>query len=52
MRKNLGSEDYINLSKYCKLIVIENIPTFNDYNSNEQLRFIVLIDILYEKNLS
>ncbi len=48
----LGSEDYINLSKHCKLIVIENIPTFDDNNSNEQLRFIVLIDILYEKKIS
>ena len=47
--QNLGAEDYINLSKFCKHFFIEEIPTFDDYNSNQQLRFITLIDILYEK---
>ena len=46
---NLGSEDYLELSKICKSIVIENIPIFNEYNTNQQKRFITLIDILYEK---
>ena len=27
-------------------------PTFRDKNSNQQLRFITLIDIFYEKNIS
>ncbi len=49
---NLGAEDYLNLSKLCKYIFIENIPFFNDTNSNQQLRFITLIDILYEKKIS
>jgi cell division protein ZapE len=48
---NLGSEDYINISEVCSHIFIENIPNFNDNNSNQQLRFITLIDIFYEKKI-
>ena len=32
-------------------IVIENIPQFNDINSNQQKRFITLLDIIYDKNI-
>ena len=32
-------------------MIIENLPDFNDNNSNQQQRFIVLIDILYEKKI-
>jgi cell division protein ZapE len=49
---NLGSEDYINIANVCSHIFIEDIPIFNDDNSNQQLRFITLIDILYEKKIS
>ena len=49
---NIGAEDYINISKVCNLILIENIPNFTDDNINQQQRFIILIDILYEKNIS
>ena len=49
---NLGSEDYINIANICKHIFIEEIPIFNDENSNQQLRFITLIDIFYEKKIS
>jgi cell division protein ZapE len=48
---NLGSEDYINIAEICKHVFIEDIPTFNDDNSNQQLRFITLIDIFYEKKI-
>jgi len=34
-----------------KYIVIENIPQFNDINSNQQQRFITLIDVIYDKNI-
>ena len=34
-----------------RIIIIENIPNFNNENSNQQQRFITLIDILYEKNI-
>ena len=49
---NLGAEDYINISKISSHIFIEEIPIFNDNNSNQQLRFIILIDILYEKKIT
>ena len=49
--KNLGAEDYINISNISDHIFIEEIPNFDDYNSNQQLRFITLIDILYEKKI-
>ncbi len=47
--EKLGSEDYINIANVCKHVFISNIPVFNDINSNQQLRFITLIDIFYEK---
>ena len=50
--QNLGAEDYLNLSNICNHIFIEQVPIFNDYNSNQQLRFITLIDILYEKKIT
>tara|TARA_B100000963_G_scaffold354951_1_gene372342 strand:+ start:163 stop:1200 length:1038 start_codon:yes stop_codon:yes gene_type:complete len=49
--KNLGAEDYINISNICDHIFIEDIPLFNNENSNQQLRFITLIDIFYEKKI-
>lgn len=50
--KNLGSEDYINIANITDHIFIEEIPIFNENNSNQQLRFITLVDILYEKKIS
>ena len=50
--KNIGAEDYIKLAEISKFLVILNIPNFNDVNSNQQQRFITLVDILYEKNIS
>jgi len=49
--KNIGAEDYIKIAEVCSLIIIENIPNFNNNNSNQQQRFVTLIDILYEKNI-
>ena len=49
--KNLGSEDYIKIAEICEFIFIKNLPDFNDNNSNQQQRFITLIDIIYEKNI-
>ena len=48
---NIGAEDYLEIAKNCKFIVIENIPKFNNENSNQQNRFITLVDILYEKKI-
>ena len=48
---NLGSEDYIGIAKESDLIFIENLPNFNEHNSNQQQRFITFIDIIYEKKI-
>ena len=49
--QNLGAEDYLEIIKNCKFITIDHIPQFNDINSNQQHRFITLIDVLYDKNI-
>ncbi|NDH70607.1 MAG: cell division protein ZapE, partial [Proteobacteria bacterium] len=49
--KNLGAEDYLQISNSCNLIFIEELPDFNENNSNQQQRFITLIDIIYEKKI-
>ena len=49
--RNLGSEDYIKITDECDFIFIENLPDFNEDNSDQQHRFITLIDIIYEKNI-
>ena len=49
--KNLGVEDYLNIANICNHMFIEGIPKFNNDNSNQQLRFITLIDILYDKGI-
>jgi cell division protein ZapE len=49
--KNIGAEDYIKIADVCSFIIIENIPNFNNNNSNQQQRFVTLIDILYEKDI-
>ena len=50
--QNLGAEDYLEIAKNSNFIVIEKIPKFNDINSNQQQRFITLIDVIYDKNIS
>ena len=47
----MGSEDYIEIAKQSDLILIENLPNFNENNSNQQQRFITFIDIIYEKKI-
>ena len=49
--RNLGSEDYISIADNSEFIFILNLPEFNENNSNQQLRFITLIDIFYEKKI-
>ena len=49
--KNIGAEDYIKITEVCSFMIIENVPNFNNDNSNQQQRFVTLIDILYEKNI-
>ena len=49
--QNLGAEDYLEIIKNCKFIVIDQIPQFDDTNSNQQQRFITLLDMIYDKNI-
>ncbi len=49
--QNIGAEDYLEIVKNCKFIVIDQIPQFNDINSNQQQRFIILLDIIYDKKI-
>ena len=49
--RNLGSEDYIEIANASDFIFLENLPDFNENNSNQQQRFISLIDIIYEKKI-
>jgi cell division protein ZapE len=51
-KKNIGAEDYIKIAESCNFIILENLPSFNDDNSDQQQRFITLIDIIYEKKIS
>ncbi len=50
--QNLGAEDYLEIIKKSKFMVIDQIPKFNDVNSNQQKRFITLLDVIYDKNIS
>ena len=50
--RNIGAEDYIKITDVCTYILIENLPNFEDSNSNQQQRFITLIDIIYEKKVN
>ena len=49
--RNLGAEDYLQISNCCNFILIEGLPDFNEDNSNQQQRFITLIDMVYEKKI-
>ena len=49
--KNLGAEDYLKIIKVSDFIVIDKIPQFNEVNSDQQHRFITLIDIIYDKKI-
>ena len=49
--QNLGSEDYLKITENSNFMIIEKIPEFNEINSNQQQRFITLIDIIYDKNV-
>ena len=50
-KKNIGAEDYIKIAEACDFIFIENMPNFDHTNSDQQQRFITLIDIIYEKKV-
>jgi cell division protein ZapE len=45
---NFGAGDYIALSKHFSVIIITHIPQLKAENHNEALRFITLIDCMYD----
>ena len=49
--QNLGAEDYLEIIKNCKFLALEQIPEFNETNSNQQNRFITLLDVIYDKGI-
>ena len=49
--QNLGAEDYLEIIKSCKFLALEQVPQFNDTNSNQQNRFITLLDVIYDKGI-
>ena len=48
---SIGAEDYIKITEHCNFILIDNVPNFDDENTDKQQRFITLIDIIYEKKI-
>ena len=49
--KNIGAEDYIEIAKVCKYIIIEKLPNFDNNNLDQQQRFITFIDVIYEQKI-
>ena len=48
LRMSVDFEQYF---QNCSFLFLENLPNFDENNSNQQQRFITLIDILYEKKI-
>ena len=48
-QKILVQKIILKLLEVCNFMIIENIPNFNNDNSNQQQRFITLIDIFMKK---
>ncbi len=47
-----SAEDYLHLVKYVNIVFLENVPDFSNSNSNQQERFINLIDVLYDNKIN
>ena len=50
LRSLVGSEMCIR-DRNCVFIVIDQVPQFDNFNSNQQQRFITLLDIVYDNNI-
>lgn len=48
---NFGAIDYLALCKHFKVIILENIPQLSSSEHNQLLRFITLIDCIYENKI-
>lgn len=47
-RKPLAASDYMELLNYFHTLILENVPVFSDERRDEVLRFIHLVDVMYE----
>lgn len=45
---NLGAGDYLTLAQHYHTLMIDDIPKLSPSNRNEAIRFVILIDALYE----
>lgn len=45
----LGAADYLAVAEVLRVLIIEDVPHFSQYNYNEAKRFVTLIDTLYEE---
>lgn len=48
IQDNLSASDFKEISRYFDLIIIENLPQFSFEEKNEQRRFMLFIDEIYE----
>ena len=49
--KPLGSEDYLEVAKEFKTIILCNVPKLSKDDYNQAIRFIHLVDVLYENKV-
>lgn len=47
--RNLGAPDYLALAAHFHTLLLENVPVMGDDDIDEALRFVALIDALYER---
>jgi cell division protein ZapE len=47
-RQPLAASDYLKLMEHFHTIILENVPAFSDERRDEVLRFIHLVDVMYE----
>ena len=49
--QNLNEDCALEVIKNCTFIVIDKIPQFDNFNSNQQQRFVTLLDIIYDNSI-
>jgi cell division protein ZapE len=51
-KKALGAADYLALADRFHTIIVENVPLLGERNKDETLRFIHLVDVLYDRHIN
>lgn len=47
-----ASEQFLELSKKCSTVFVEGVPEFDIHMQDEAMRFVVMVDIFYEKGVT